>query len=166
MEQQLNNDNEIKPDDSKYALEKYKITLDFLRFEATTLWQIFNAFFIGNAIFVAFISTALVKYNDINFALLLVAGIFGLILSTLWFITTYTNGKWYYFRMTQSKNAERNFVKCNNDDSWFLLNNEAESFANSQFKIKYAAYTMIAIFIITHAIIIICSLIKLICCSG
>jgi len=166
MEQQLNNDSEIKPDNSKYALEKYKITLDFLRFEASTLWQIFNAFFIGNAIFIAFISSALVKYNDINFALLLVAGIFGLILSILWLITTYTNGKWYYFRMLQSKNAERNFVKNNNEDSWFLLNNDAENFANNQFKIKYAAYSMIAIFIIIHTIIIICSLIKLICCIG
>jgi len=166
MENQTDANSEKKdtPIDYKYALEKYKITLDFLRFEATTLWQIFNAFFIGNAIFIGFISTTLVKNGgeNINYGLLLIAGIIGLLLALLWFGTIRSNGNWYYYRMKQSKKAEEDFVKCNND-IWFLLNGDAEKFADKQFKNKYAAYGMIAIFILIYLLIILWSFCKINC---
>jgi hypothetical membrane protein len=138
-----------------------------LRFEATTLWQIFNTFFIGHAIFIGFVSTALVKnkINDINFVLLLIAGIVGLLLSLLWLGTFHGNSKWYYFRMKkQAKKAESSFVNCIKDDNWYLLNKKAKKFANRiQFKNKNAGYGMIIIFILIYLFIILWSLYKINC---
>lgn len=92
--------NAEKLSECKYELEKFKITLDFLRFEATTLWQIFSAYFVAHTIIIGFISSAFVKNKaeDINIVLLLIAGIVGLLLAILWLGTFRGNSKWYYYR--------------------------------------------------------------------
>lgn len=148
----------------KVELEKYKITLDFLKFEATTLWQIYNAFFVGHAIFIGFISTALVGkgFENVNFVLLLLGGIIGFILSFLWLGSFHGNSRWYYFRMGQAKDSEEKFVDSINDPNWYLLNKDAAKFANG-IKNKYAGYGMIFIFMTIYFFIILWSIIKLNC---
>ena len=136
-------------------LEKYKIHLEFLKFEATILWQIFNAFFIANAVFIGFIATSFNEAGK-SFILLFWAGVAGLILSLLWLITFSGNSKWYYFRMKQTKDAEKKFTDCINDDKWYLLNKEAETFSKtiSSVSNKYAGYLMILLFIVIYIAII------------
>jgi len=147
--------------DPENILEKYKITIDFLKFEATTLWQIFNAFFTANAVFVAFIATALATHEDINYILLLIASVLGLLMCILWFCNTYTNSNWYHFRMIQAKATEKKLTECHLDDEWFLLNREAEKFATTQFKNKNIAYCMIGIFFIVHLSIVVYSIFQI-----
>src|SRR5437016_2743904 len=121
----IHSENDKVDFDCKYELEKYKITLDFLKFEATTLWQIFNAFFVGNAIFISIISAAIIKNDNekFNFILLLISAVIGLFISILWYGTFRSNTNWYYFRMQQqAKKSEKHFVKCIGDSDWYLLN--------------------------------------------
>ncbi|HPX76980.1 MAG TPA: hypothetical protein PLW77_10385 [Bacteroidales bacterium] len=160
--------NAEKLSECKYELEKFKITLDFLRFEATTLWQIFSAYFVAHTIIIGFISSAFVKNKaeDINIVLLLIAGIVGLLLAILWLGTFRGNSKWYYYRMeNQAKKSEEEFVNSIKDDKWFLLNKDAELFAkkNSFISNKAAGYSMITVFIIIYLIIIFWSFCKLNC---
>jgi len=121
-------------DNCKFELEKYKITLDFLKFEATTLWQIFSAFFVAHAIFISFVLTVLANNNTdkIKFVLLLIASIVGLILAIIWLGTFIGNSDWYYFRMAQAKNAEKIFINWSKDDKWYLLNKEAFRFVKGK----------------------------------
>lgn len=167
-QEKIDSENTVKQSDGKFELEKFKVTLDFLRFEATTLWQIFSAYFVAHAIIIGFISSAFVKNKaeEINIVLLLIAGIVGLLLAILWFGTFHANSKWYYYRMgNQAKKAEEEFVTSIKDDKWFLLNKDAEQFAkkNSFISNKSAGYCMITVFIIIYLIIILWSFCKLNC---
>ncbi|NVO03844.1 MAG: hypothetical protein HXX09_14195 [Bacteroidetes bacterium] len=157
-----------KENNCNCELEKYKITLDFLKFEATTLWQIFSAFMVGHVILIGFISTALLKNGiaDINFILLLITGLIGLSLSFLWFGTFHGNSNWYYYRMEkQAKKAEELFVNHIGDKNWFLLNKDAEKHSrnNSFISNRSAGYCMISIFIIIYISVICLALCKLNC---
>ncbi len=80
-----------------YLIEKYKITLDFLKFEATILWQIFSAFFVANSIIIGFVVNSLTENDSckVNTQLILFAGIVGVILSVFWLLTFYSNSQWY-----------------------------------------------------------------------
>lgn len=146
-------------------LEKYKVSLDFLKFEAIMLWQIFSAFFIGNTLFFGLISNCFIenKQTNINYSLVLIFGIIGLFICIPWLGTFYSNSKWYYFRMDQAKADEKklsNFLK----DDWYLLNKKAEIFSkNFLFKNKYAGYILILIFMIFYLSVIFFSVIKLTC---
>ncbi|HEX7414517.1 MAG TPA: hypothetical protein VF411_10785 [Bacteroidia bacterium] len=158
-------------DKCKYELEKYKIALDFLKFEATTLWTIFNAFFLAHAIFIGFVSTSFVEGKIQYPYLLLFSGIVGLFLAILWFRTFHSNSNWYSFRMEQAKRDEKKFVDCIKDKEWNLLTKDAEKFANSNsclgIKNKCAGYSMITVFILIYLFIIFCSVCKISfnCCS-
>ncbi len=113
-----------------YELEKYKIAIDFLKFEATTLWQIFNAFFVAHAIFIGFVSTSFIEGKQQNPIVLLISGFVGLLLAMLWYGTFHANSKWYYFRMNeQAKPAETAFIECCKDSKWSLLTKDGEKFA-------------------------------------
>ena len=167
-QEKTNLENTEKQCEGKNELEKFKIALDFLRFEATTLWQIFNAFFVAHAVFIGFILSTFVKNKpeEINIVLFLMTGIVGLLLAILWFGTFHANSKWYYFRMVyQAKKAEEAFVNSIKDDKWFLLNKDAEHFGNNNSCIsnKFAGYCMIAIFIIIYLLIILWSFCKMNC---
>lgn len=150
-------------------LEKYKITIDFLKFEASTLWQIFTAFFIGHNILAVIIIELLTneKAQPLNYPLLFFIGIAGLIIAFLWLATFKRNSDWYNFRMEQAKRAEADYVKMIEDDDWYLLNREAEKFADG-YKIKglrnsISANAMIIVFITIYIALIIYSLSNLIC---
>lgn len=157
---------EDKPD-VKIELEKFKITLDFLKFEATTLWQIFSAFFVAHALLLNSISTLFTKSNGdkSEFAFIFILGISGLFLALLWFGTFCGNSNWYSYRMNkQAKPSEESYVKSIADDNWFLLNNDAEEEAKkSTVKNKYAGYGMISVFIIIYVLIVGWSLFKMCC---
>jgi len=154
--------------ESNMELEKFKITLDFLKFEATTLWQIFSAFFVAHALLLNSISTLFTKSNGdkTEFAFMFILGISGFILALLWLGTFHGNSKWYYFRMKkQAKPSEELFVKSVKEDNWFLLNKEAEDEAVKMSRItnKFAGYGMISIFLIIYVLIIGWSLFKMCC---
>ena len=151
--------------DCKYELEKYKITLDFLKFEATTLWQIFNAFFVAHAIFIGFVSSSFIEGKNPNIILLLISGIVGFLLAILWFGTFHRNSKWYNFRMDQAKNAETALMNNSTQNEWYLLNKKAGEFTKDHPFIsnKTAGYLMIIIFIVIYLFIILCSLCKIVC---
>ena len=106
--------------------ERFKIILDYLKFEATTLWQIFNAFFIGHAIVISFVANSLAKKEGEDFIFFLIAGVVGLILALLWLETFRRNSAYFYYRMEQAKKAEKKITE-NND--WFLFTKEAEIFS-------------------------------------
>lgn len=147
-------------------LEKYKITIDFLKFEATTLWQIFNAFFIGSSIFISLLGI-LLKADSTNYCLLLIVGIIGLLISILWFATFRRNGDWYNYRMNQAKRAEEDYVKSINDDEWYLLNRKAKTFADGRqikgFKNNFSGYGMIVIFMSIYISLITWALFNIAC---
>jgi hypothetical protein len=158
---------EDKPD-IKFELERFKITLDFLKFEATTLWQIFSAFFVAHALLLNSISTLFTKSNGdkTEFVFMFILSISGFILALLWLGTFHGNSKWYYFRMIkQAKPSEENFVKSIEDDKWFLLNKEAEEEAKKMSPVtnKFAGYGMISIFLMIYILIIGWSLFKMCC---
>ena len=137
----------------KDALEQYKITLEFLKFEGTTLWQIFNAFLTSNAIFLGFVFTTLASKEKHNYFIILGACVVGIILAFLWLASFYNNSKWYYYRIkNQAKPAEENYVKCIKNNTWFLLNKEAENY-HPGIKNKYVGYLMIGLFMVTYLFI-------------
>lgn len=143
--------------------EKFKITLDFLKFEATILWQIFSAFFVAHSIIVGFLIDHLKEqnYNDINWGLFLFFGILGVILSIFWLMTFNSNSQWYYYRMEQAKRDELNLC-CEND--WYLLNKEAEKFSkNLPLKNKIGGYGIIVTFILVYIISICFSIFRMSC---
>jgi hypothetical protein len=151
---------------SDEKLEQYKITLEFLRFEATTLWSIFSAYMVAQTIFLGCIANVLATKNsyEINFVILLLAGIIGIVISVLWLLTFHGNSAWYYFRMKhQAKPAEDRYVKSIRDNKWYLLNKKAERVSVGM-KNKGAGYVMIGIFIFAYSIIALWSFIKL-CCN-
>lgn len=150
-----------KPKDNKsnHELEKLKITVDFLKFEATTLWQIFSAFFVAHALILNCISTLYTKQGEsiTENIFIFTLGVVGLLLALLWLGTFNANSKWYYYRMKeQAKKSEEAFVKSINDSEWFLLNNDAEKQAQriSTISNKNAGYHMIGIFLIIYILII------------
>ena len=146
-------------------LEKYKITLDFLKFEATILWQIFGAFFIGNNIFIVIVA-GLFKDNSNNHWLFLIAGLVGISISILWLGTFRRNSDWYRFRMGQAKEAEEKWCTSTSED-WYLLNKGAEKFANGSdikgFKNNISAIVMISIFMLLYSTLILWSVFHLLC---
>ena len=144
-------------ENTEILLEKYKITLDFLKFEATILWQIFSAFFVAHAIIIGFVVSSLTENDSckVNTQLILFAGIVGVILSVFWLLTFYSNSQWYYFRMKQAKSDETNLDKDLSKDDWSLLNNEAEKFANNiPLKNKLGGYGIIVTFLLIYIITI------------
>ena len=149
--------------------DKYRITVEFLKYEGTMLWQIFNSFFIANTIFIGFVSAFFVKNQSqsINYSLLMISGIIGLMVAFFWLITFTGNSRWYYFRMKQAKKAESNVI--NGNDSWCLLTKEGEEFARKiktgSFGLtnKNAGILLISIFIFIYIVLIICSLCYLCC---
>lgn len=154
----------MEEQDSKNKLEKFKIALDFLKFEATMNWQMFNAFLIGNNIFIVVIATIYSK-NHSNYPLFLTIGIIGSIISAMWFITFRRNTDWYKFRMKQAKDAESEFVNIYKDDKWYLLNREAKDFAEGH-KIKglnnrTTGYGLILTYFIVYLILIFYSLFQI-----
>jgi len=150
-------------------LDKYRISVDFLKFEGSTLWQIFNTFFIANAISLGFVSASFVKdqTQTVNYPLFLISGIIGLLVTFLWLITFKINSEWYYFRMDQAKKAEKNI--CKGYDSWSLLTKDGERFAKKLklihfgFSNKNAGYLLITIFIIIYIVSIVWALRNIIC---
>lgn len=169
-----------------YELEKYKITLDFLKFEATTLWQIFNAFFIGHAIFLGFIGSAIAakEWNNIHPCILIIASLVGLALLCPWYKTFSANSEWYYFRMAQARKAEKKFVDNIKDAEWYLLNKEANQFAEGSkvsivisenekrdfhltciLKNKFAGKFMITVFALVYISIIFACIVTKCSCS-
>ena len=94
-----------KPKDNKsnHELEKLKITVDFLKFEATTLWQIFSAFFVAHALILNCISTLYTKQGEsiTENIFIFTLGVVGLLLALLWLGTFNANSKWYYYRMKE-----------------------------------------------------------------
>ena len=158
-----------KENTSIQKLEKFKITVDFLKFEATTLWQIFSAFFVAHALILNCISTLFTKQGETitEYVFIFTLGIVGFFLSLLWFGSFRVNSKWYYYRMKeQAKVSEKDYLESIGDEKWFLLNKDAEKQAqrNSMFINKNAGYYMIAIFIIIYVLIIGWSLCQ-ICCN-
>ena len=119
-------------------LERYKIALDFLKFEATTLWQIFYSYFVVQAVFLGFISAMLNnEKKEINFLILLISSFVGLLITILWYGTFHSNSEWYNYRMKQqAKIAESKYLNCIDDKEWFLLNGKAEKFADKNNFIK------------------------------
>lgn len=115
--------------DKEEALEKYKLTLDFLKFEATMLWQIFGAFFVANTIFIGFILTSIAEGKILNKCIILLVALIGIIITIIWFITFIQNSDWYYFRMWQAKKAEKEYDELCISKKWALLNREGEEFA-------------------------------------
>ena len=155
----------INNNEKQDALEEYKLILDFLKFEATMLWQIFSVFLVAHTIFLSFIGVSIAdkKIDEINFVLLLLLGVVGLILAVLWLGTFSGNSKWYYYRMKrQAKVSERKYVKYSKDKNWFLLNQDSEK-VKSLISNKNAGYGMIITFIICYFLIVIWSLIKINC---
>ena len=153
----------------KMELEKYKITVDFLKFEATTLWQIFNAFFIGNNIFVAIIFV-LLKDNQHNHLLFLGIGIVGMLIAGLWLATFKRNAHWYSYRMIQAKAAEENLMKTVPENDWFLLNKDAKKFADGPeikgLKNNTSGKWMIFTFMLIYGFAIFWALFHLLCDCG
>lgn len=147
-------------------LEKYKIALDFLKFEATTLWQIFNSFFIGSTIFISILGTLLKNYTE-NYGLFLIVGVIGFLITVLWFGTFRRNAHWYHFRMKQAKKAEEDYTNSINDQEWYLLNRSANYFADGSkiegFKNNIAGYVMIVIFMLIYVSLIVWSVFNIIC---
>jgi hypothetical protein len=113
-------------------LERYKVNLEFLKFEATTLWQIFSAFFVAHAIFIGFIASSFSgsKHHQISCAFLIMACIVGILMAILWLGTFIRNSDWYDFRMWQAKKAENEFKEHSNIRELYLLNGDAEAFSN------------------------------------
>ena len=146
--------------DTEMKLEKYKIALDFLKFEATTLWQIYSAFLVAHTILLGFITASFagIKSGEVNFIILLIAGVIGLLLAILWTGTTHRNSEWYYIRMKQAKEAEETLV--GNKDKWHLLTKGAAKF-NKGIRNRTASYGMCIIFILIYLGIISFSFIKI-----
>ena len=147
-------------------LEQYKIAVDFLQFEANTLWQIFNTFFLGNSIFlVAVFSLFGDKYN--NYYFYIAVGIIGLLVSVLWLGTFRRNSDWYAFRMKQAKKAEKRYLKFVSDKEWYLLNKKAHKFADGKkikgFKNNESGFWMILLYMIIYVGIILWASFFLIC---
>ena len=152
--------------------EEYKVALDFLKFEANTLWQIFNAFFIGNNIFLVLVVMILTSENGTNWTLILGSGVLGFITAVLWLLTFRRNSDWYAYRMKQAKRAEKVYLKNIKKSKWSLLNKDAKIFADSYnirgMKNNQAGELMIALYLITYSIVIIwasCELIGKYCCT-
>lgn len=154
----------MKDQEINNKLEKLKLTLDFLKLEATVDWQIFNAFLIGNNIFIVIIATLYSK-DDNNYLLFAIIGFVGILISALWFFTFRRNTDWYRYRMRQAKKAETDFVNAINDNEWYLLNRDAENFANGSkikgFKNKTTGFGMIIIYMLLYGILIFFSLFQI-----
>lgn len=156
-------------DKSEYALEKLKLSIDMLKFEATVLWQIFTTYLLANTIILGFLTSGLFANEPTikSFILLITGSFVGLIITTLWLKTFKINSDWYYFRMKeQAKLDETIFVESIKDDNWFLLNKAAERFATNQSNIKnkHSGSILIFSFFICYLLIILYSLLN-ICCN-
>jgi hypothetical protein len=157
-----------KKDKSKYALAKFKLSIDMLKFEATVLWQIFTTYLLANTIILGFLTSGLFEDapKTTSFILLITGSIVGLIITTLWFKTYNINSDWYYFRMNeQAKLDETIFVESIKDNNWFLLNKAAERFATNQSSIKnkHSGKILIITFFICYLSIIVYSVLNIYC---
>jgi hypothetical protein len=169
-EEDLSNSKITQPkcasDQQAILLEQYKIAVDFLQFEANTLWQIFNTFFLGNSIFlVAVFGLFGDKYH--NYCFYLVVGIIGLLVCVLWLGTFRRNSDWYAFRMKQAKKAEKRYLKSVSDKEWYLLNKKAHKFADGKrikgFKNNNSGFWMILLYMLIYLGIILWASFKLTC---
>ena len=94
-------------DNDEKQFEKYKITIELLKYEGEMLWQIMAAYMLVNTVFLGFISQLAFKQtNDFKphfQPICFFAGVFGLILIIPWLGTFLRNSDYYHFRMAQSK---------------------------------------------------------------
>ncbi|WP_440121717.1 hypothetical protein [Tenacibaculum sp. Ill] len=109
-------------------IERYKVSIDLLRYEGEMLWKILSSYMIVNTIILGFITQ--IAYKDIQNAVLtfypicFFAGILGLILIVPWLGTFLRNSNYYHFRMLQAKRNE--------PKKWRLLKHEGEHFAKGE----------------------------------
>lgn len=107
-------------------LEKYKLALGLLTFEAQFLWTIFSTFLLVHAIFLGFIVQTAFKENSFfNYNLpCFLAGIVGIILVMPWYGTFRRNSDFYILRMAQSRESE--------PEDWNLVAGVGQKFADGQ----------------------------------
>jgi hypothetical protein len=146
-------------------LENYKISLDFLKYEGTMLWQIFSAFFLANTLFMGFVLNYFAEKTDadINYTHILAAGTMGFLLCFPWYNTFSANTKWYNYRMKQAKKDEEKWA-ISQSESWYLLNKDAEKFSEHlKTANRKGAELMIGIFFGSYIIIILYAICNLMC---
>ena len=155
-------------DKDELKIEKYKISIELLKYEGEMLWQIMSVYMVINTILLGFISQLAFKnsneYSPMYHPICFSASVFGLIILLPWLGTFIRNSDYYFFRMAQAKESE--------PDEWNLLKKDGANFAKgNQVKIekqsyqigrlgrfmknKQAVYCMIVLFAISYFILII-----------
>jgi len=150
-----------KMDKDEKDIEKYKITLELLKYEGEMLWQILTVYMLVNTIIIGFVSQ--IKVDNVTIftfkPILFFAGVFGLLLTLPWLGTFIRNSEYYHFRMAQAKQAE--------PKDWRLLRDQGQKFAqgdqitinNEKFQIiclgkimrnKRAIYFVICLFALVY----------------